>query len=112
MSWDVYVQDIPRDASTPGDIPDDFQPVGLGLAHEDVIAAARQVGGTVDASDPAWATWQGAGYDIELNLGDEPVDSFAIHCRGDADACRGAAQGLIEALGVRAFVVEDGDIIG
>lgn len=112
MSWDVYVQDIPPDATTPADIPDGFRPVGLGLAREAVIAAARQVGGEVDASDPAWATWQGAGYDIEMNLGDEPVDSFAMHCRGEVDACRRAAEGLVETLGVRAFVVEDGDIIG
>lgn len=44
MSWDVYVQDIPPAASTPADIPDDFQPVGPGLAREAVVAAARRVG--------------------------------------------------------------------
>lgn len=112
MSWDVFVQDIPVGARTPADIPDGFRPSGLGLTQEDIIAAARLIGGAVDASDPSWALWSGPGYDIELNLGDDPVDHFALHCRGDLEECRRAAESLVRSLGVRAFVVGDGVIVG
>ena len=112
MSWDVFVQDIPAGARTPADIPDDFRPRGLGLTRDGVIAAAREVGGSVDASDPAWAVWTGPGYDIELNLGDDPVEHFGLHCRGDLAECRQAAEGLVRQLGVRAFAVEDGIVLG
>lgn len=112
MSWDVFVQEIPVGIRTPADIPDGLRPTGLGLTRADIIAEARLVGGAVDASDPSWAPWSGPGHDIELNLGDDPVDHFALHCRGDLDECRRAAEALVRGLGVRGFAVEDGVILG
>jgi hypothetical protein len=111
VSLDVIVQDIPAEAASPREIPDDFQPQGLGLTGTDVLNAARAVGGSLDVSDPTWVHWTGPGYEIELSL-DDPNRSFALHCRGDADACRAAAAALVDRLGVRAFVVWDGTIIG
>jgi hypothetical protein len=108
---DVIVEDIPAEAASPREIPDDFQPPRLGLTGAEVLNAARAVGGSLDTSDPTWVQWTGPGYEIELSL-DDPDRSFALHCRGDADACQAAAAGLVERLGVRAVVVWDGTIIG
>jgi hypothetical protein len=111
VSLDVIVQDLPAEPASPREIPADFQPQGLGLSGADVLNAARAVGGSLDASDPTWVHWMEPGYEIELSL-HEPDRAFALHCRGDADACRAAAAALVERLGVRAFVVWDGTIIG
>lgn len=111
MSLDVFVQDLPRDVTRVEELPDDFRPGDLDLSRDEVLAAARAVGGEVDDVGATWARWTGPGYDIEIGL-EHPERSFALHCSGDAPACRAAAVALVERLGVRAFVTWDDTIIG
>ena len=73
MSWDVFVQDLPNDAKTVGDIPGEFVPKPLGKRSK-IIAAIREVAPDVDFGDRGWAQIEGEGFSIEINLGnDEPV---------------------------------------
>jgi hypothetical protein len=86
MSFDVFVQDLPRDARTVADIPDDFAPQPLGRLA-DILAGIRRVAPDADFSDPTWGRIDGPGYSIEVNIGPEdPIQSFAFHVRGDQEA--------------------------
>ena len=59
MSWDIFVQDIPRGARDAGDIPENFQPRPLGERSE-VIRRILEVVPEADFSDSTWGT-RGAG---------------------------------------------------
>ncbi len=45
--------DLPRDAASVSDIPDDFEPQPLGN-RVDLIDAIREAAPSVDFSDPSW----------------------------------------------------------
>jgi hypothetical protein len=86
MSFDVFVQDLPGDARTVADIPDDFAPRPLGR-RADILAGILRVVPGADFSDPTWGRIDSAGYSIEVNIGPEdPVQGFAFHIRGAQDA--------------------------
>lgn len=77
MSWDIFVQDLPRDAATTADIPDDFQPRPLGPRAE-IIRKIVEVLPTANFSDLAWGTIDSEGWLIEMSLGKEALcDGFA-----------------------------------
>jgi hypothetical protein len=59
------------------------KPIG---ARRTVVAAILEVAPEVNLADPAWATIDGAGYSIEVNLGSEdPMTGFAFHLHGGED---------------------------
>lgn len=102
MSWDVFVQDIPKDAASVAEIPDDFVPQPIGPRSR-IIDAIRYVAPFADISDPAWVRIEGNGCDIEINLGaEEPVRNFALHIRG-GDASVGVVAAILARLELRAF---------
>jgi hypothetical protein len=108
MSWDIYVLDLPAEATTVEAIPPDFVPRPLG-PRAGIIAAIRGVAPDADFTDPAWGRIDAPAFSIEVNLGgDELVDSFALHVRGGEEAVACVAA-IVEALGVRAVDAGSGD---
>src|SRR5688572_9008657 len=101
MSRDIFVQDLPKDARTVADVPDDFQPQPIGTSAR-VIDAVRRVAPDADLSDPTWGRIDRPGYSIEVNVpsGDN-ISGFALHVRGDgADEL---ITSLLVDLGLRAL---------
>ncbi len=74
MSWDIYIQDFPAAAKTVAEIPDDFQPRSLG-PRADLIAQIREVIPSADFSKPDWGVFEGDGFSVEFQMGDEDVCS-------------------------------------
>ena len=102
MSLDIFVQDIPADARSVGDISGDFLPQPIG-ARSWVVSAIRKVAPEIKFARPDWGTIEGEGYSIEVNLGlDDPVMSFAFHLRGGEEGLFLVGDILAE-LDVRAF---------
>jgi hypothetical protein len=102
MSWDIFVQNIPKDARGVGDIPDDFEPGPLGSRSE-VVRRILEVAPSANASDPTWVTIDGPDFSIECNIGDdEEVSSFALHIRG-GKAAAGLVSDLLSRNGWRAL---------
>jgi hypothetical protein len=102
MSFDVFVQDLPRDARTLADIPEGYKPQPLGR-RADILAGILRVAPQADFSDPTWGRIGGSGYSIEVNLGpDDPVQGFAFHVRGGMEALLVVAS-ILEELRVRAL---------
>jgi hypothetical protein len=83
MSWDVVVLNYGgRSLPTP-----DADPVGpLGLAAQVRRRIAKHLPG-VDWSESAWGIYEGDGFTIEFNAGDDdPIDSMMLRVRGEGDA--------------------------
>jgi len=79
MSWDISIQDLPRNAHRVQDIPHDYQPKPLG-PREEVIRRILEVVPDVNFSDPSWGLLDDPC--IEFNMGrDETCDSFMLHVR-------------------------------
>jgi hypothetical protein len=96
MSFDVFVQDLPPDARTIADIPDDFTPRPMGR-RADIVAGILRAAPATDFSDPTWGHIDGPGYSIEVNIGPEdPLQSFAFHVRGGDEALLVVASILAE----------------
>jgi hypothetical protein len=86
MSRDIFVQDLPRDAKTLDDVPDDFRPASLNLKRSDLIKLIKELVPSTDFTNPAWGSANSGRLCLEFNIGnDETVDSFAIHSRGATD---------------------------
>jgi hypothetical protein len=86
VSFDVFVQDLPPDARTVADIPDDFAPKPIGR-RVDIVAGIIRAAPAADFADPTWGVIDGPGFSIEVNIGPEEVlDSFAFHVRGGEEA--------------------------
>ena len=86
MSWDIFVQDLPRDAATVADIPQDFKPAPIGK-RADVIARIKEVVPSTDFSDPSWGQIEGEDWSIEVNIGkNETCSGFALHVRRGDEA--------------------------
>lgn len=100
MSWDVFIQDLPPDARSVKDIPDEFHPRPLGR-RADVVTRIRSVFPDADFSDPAWGRLQKEGYAVDISVGDaEEVTGVTLHVRGSDEAV-GAVISLIDAIGGR-----------
>lgn len=102
MSWDIFVQELPRDARSTDDIPDDFrsQPVG---SRQQIIESLLKAAPFADVSDPAWIRVDGHGVNMEVSLGEsETVESFAFHVRG-GDSTVGVIAAVLEDLKLRAL---------
>lgn len=107
MSWDIFVQDLPRNAATVADIPDDFTPRPLGSRNQ-IIQKILQVLPTADFSDPAWGLIEEDGWSIEFNMGNsEECQGFALHVRG-GDEAAGVVAAVLRHLDVRALDAQTG----
>jgi hypothetical protein len=107
MSWDIFVQDLPRDAESVKNIPADFKPSPIGR-RSIIIEKILEIVPTADFSDPAWGRIDGDGWSIEVNIGaEEECRSFAFHVRG-GDAAVGAIAAILEHLNLRALSSQAG----
>ena len=102
MSWDIFVQDIPKDAVSVADIPDDFEPCSIG-ARQEIIGKIPSIIPTANFEDPAWGIIDGPDYSIEVKLGkDEILDGFSFHIRGGSLSPFVVAN-ILATLNLRAF---------
>ena len=102
MSWDIFVQDLPREARTVRDIPDHFQPSPLG-ARSALIQQIRSIAPSAEFTDPAWGRLDTPTFSVEFSLGrEELVRSFALHVRG-GDTAAAFVSDLLTHLGYRAL---------
>lgn len=102
MSFDVFVQDLPPDARTAADIPDDFAPRPIGR-RADIVAGIRRAAPHADFTDSTWGRIDGPEYSIEVNIGPgEVLDGFAFHIRG-GDAALVVVADILRELGLRAI---------
>lgn len=109
MSWEISVQDLPRNVDSVDKIPDDFEPKPLGNRTE-IIDGILALFPSADFTDPAWGIIDSGEFTIEVNLGaDELVSSFALHVRGQGNA-PAAIQAILDHFGYRAFDLSAGDI--
>jgi hypothetical protein len=105
MSWDVYAQDIPPDATCVDDLPDDFEPKPIGQ-RSSIIAGIKAVAPFVDASRPDWLVIDGPDFSVEIGLGDEEsVQALAFYSRG-SDTAAAVVKEILDALELRAFDLE------
>lgn len=108
VSWDISIMDLPSDAASIADIPDDFQPEPLG-SRVDLIAAIREVAPSVDFSDPSWGELVTPDFVIEFNMGsEEVVDSMMLHVRG-GEPVVDFLDALLTRLGRRAIDCSEGE---
>ena len=93
MSWDIYIMNFPATAQRVADIPEDFQPVPLG-PRADVITQISEVVPSVDFSNPEWGLYDGDGFSIEFQMGNEEIcQSITLMIRGG-----GSPSSLVGAL--------------
>jgi hypothetical protein len=108
VSWDISIMDLPDDAASIVDIPDDFLPEPLGKRVE-LIAAIREVAPSADFSDPSWGELTTSDFVIEFNMGsDEVVDSMMLHVRGGGPVVA-FIDALLIRLGRRAIDCSEGE---
>jgi len=102
MSWDIFVQEIPLEAKSVAEIPDDFVPKPIG-SRDDIIKKICALVPTADFSDPAWGLIDGPDYSIEVNIGEKAITSgFVFHIRGNEQAVYVVAN-ILANLKLRAF---------
>ncbi len=102
MSWDIFVQDIPRTVRSVEEIPADFEPQCIGT-RAGIIAKICQLVPATDVSDPAWLQINEDDFSIEVNLGDDgPLAGFVFHVRG-GDASAYVIHDILEHLKLRAL---------
>jgi hypothetical protein len=108
MSWDNFVQDLPREATTTAEIPDAFRPKPIG-PHAEIVKKIIEVIPTANFANPAWGLIDGGGWSIEVNLGsDEICEGFALHVRGGDEAV-GAVAEILARLDLRALDSQTGE---
>lgn len=108
MSWDISIQDLPRDVQSIADVPDDYRPRLLG-PRATVIARICEVLPDVDFSDPTWGMFERPDFSIEFNMGAEEIcDGFMLHVRGGGSAMETVAR-LLEGLQLRGFDCQTGE---
>jgi len=102
MSWDIFVQDIPKECTKIADIPNDFKPQPIGTRKE-IIEKIKEVVPFADFSNPSWGHLDSPDTAIEVNLGDKDVlTSFAFHVYGGAMSDV-VIREVLRHLGLRAF---------
>lgn len=110
MSWDIFVQNIPQDVKTVGDIPSGFEPRSIGKRSL-IISKILEVVPTADFTDPSWGIIQGSDWSIEVNIGKaETCKGFAFHVRG-ADIAAGVVGAILDHLKLRAVDSQTGEFL-
>jgi hypothetical protein len=108
MSWDIFAQDLPRDAKSIKDIPEGFLPASIG-ERSAIIAKIKEVVPSADFSEPSWGLIDGDGWFIEVNIGESEIcRGFAFHVRG-GDAAAGVVAAVLQHLNLRAIDSQAGD---
>lgn len=108
VSWDILIQDLPRDVLSVAEIPEDFRPEPLG-SRAALITKIRQWAPSADFTDPAWGQLVTADFVIEVNMGDqEACDSIMLHVRGGGSAADFVA-GLLDHLDLPAIDCSAGE---
>jgi hypothetical protein len=108
MSWDISIQDLPRDVQSIADIPNDYRPSPLG-PRAAVIARIQEVLPDVDFSDPTWGMFERQDFSIEFNMGAKEIcDGFMLHVRGGGNAIETVAR-LLHHLQLRGIDCQTGD---
>ena len=86
MSWDVMILDFRGSPIPLEDIPQDYKPLVIGDASDVRERLSAYLPG-IDWSDPTWGMYEGEGFTIEFNMGNnEEIDGFMLHVRGGGDA--------------------------
>ena len=107
MARDIYVQDIPAEALSVGDIPDDWEPAPLPYSHSVVVAAVGELVPDADLSNPEWIVVNLGTALVEVSGSDEsPFEGFALHVRGDNGTANVFVSRLLERLGSKAFDID------
>jgi hypothetical protein len=102
MSWDIFVMDIPLSATSVDTVPSDWVPGPIPM-REEILRAIIEVDPTADLSDPSWVRVNGAGFSVDINIGNDcPLTKFVCHVRG-GDYSIGFIADLLERLKLRAF---------
>lgn len=102
MSWDLFVQDLPKSAAAVSAIPADFVPGPL-CDRASALAVILEAAPFADLTDPSWIRVNSPKADLEINLGsDDPVFGFAFHIRGGTEAI-GLVAAILSKLGLRAL---------
>jgi len=102
MSWDIFVQDLPKNARRIEDIPSDFQPQPI-LPKARIEAVFKEAAPFTDFSNPRWWRVTCSFFSIEVNIGaEDPSNGFALHVRGGEQAAGFVAE-VVTRLGVRAL---------
>ena len=108
MSWDIFVQDLPRDAATVADIPQGFEPASIGR-RADIIAKIKEIVPSADFADPSWGMIEGESWSVEVNIGrNETCTGFAFHVRGSDEAVAVVAA-ILDHLNLRAIDGQTGE---
>jgi hypothetical protein len=102
LSWDLFVQDLPKSAVAVSDIPADFVPGPL-CDRASALAAILEAVPFADFSDSSWIRVNSPKVELEINLGSgDPVFGFAFHIRGGTEAI-GLVAAILSKLGLRAL---------
>ena len=105
MSWDIFVQEIPKDVKKISDMHEkygNFNPSPIGTRSE-IIEKIKKVIPEANFSNPSWGIINGDGFSIEVNMGNkEECLGFAFHVRGDESAAF-VIYDILEKLELRAF---------
>ena len=105
MSWDIFVQDIPKDVKQISDMKQKYskyKPHPIGKRSE-IIKRIKEVVPEANFRDPSLGTIEGPDFSIGINMGDkEDCEGFALHIRGGNDAAF-LVYDILEHLGLRAF---------
>jgi len=109
VSWDILIVDLPRDAQTVSDLPDDFKPRPLG-SRSDLITAILSAAPTADFSDPSWGQIIARDFTIEVSMGNaEQTDSVMLHVRRGQGAVALIAE-ILDRLNARALDIQTGEV--
>jgi hypothetical protein len=102
VSWDLFIQDLPKGINSIAEIPHDFVREPLGRRDE-LIARIKQLIPGAGLLRSVWGVINGPGYSVEVNIGEaEEVDSIALHVRG-GDLVVGLIADLLDELKVGAL---------
>jgi hypothetical protein len=109
MSWDIFAQDLPADANSIEDIPENFKPKPIG-ARADVIARILQVSPEVKFEpDFAHAHLEGDGFSLEISILDhDPCEGVTFRVWGGGQTVINLIADILDNLKLRALQAGDG----
>jgi hypothetical protein len=108
MSWDISIQNLPADAASLADIPNDYRPEPLGPLQE-VIKRVQEVFPAADFSDPSWGLLRNEEFSIEFNMGRHEIcNGFMLHVRGGGGVAL-AVERLLRHLNLRGIDCQIGE---
>src|SRR5690242_1452418 len=110
MSWDIYIQDLPRVPSV-NDIPEDFQPQPIG-ERADLLRLIMQAVPFAELQDDNYLFVHTDEIDLSISMGVEAgtqeLNSIAVHVHGGerSSACVAA---IVKATGLQAIDTATGE---